>query len=280
MTLSDRKTGTREWSDHSVNCCLGCRHGCLYCYARQAALRWGKIDCGEDWTNERPDADAATVRQPTHKGIVMFPTCHDITVGNVGACLSMLVHLLHAENHVLVVSKAGPHVPRLLDTARALVGKGSPELRVSLTCLDERLAAFWEPGAPPPDLRLDALRAAFSRGLATSVSIEPLLEPARAYQIVAEAVLAGVDGEIWIGAANHLRARTAWVRNRLGSNLEAEICRIESGQTPEKMHDVWEALRGKPQIRWKDSYQKVLGIDAMGRPAAGPKGDELCQNQR
>jgi DNA repair photolyase len=260
-----RATGTREWSDHSVNCCLGCRHGCLYCYARQAALRWGKIEAAADWTNERADADAATSRRKKYQGTVMFPTTHDITAGNGGACLSALVGLLQADNRVLVVSKAAGHVPPLLMAAHHFArGRGQIELRVSLTCLSYEMAVFWEPGAPPPAERIEAIKSARRMGMEVSISAEPLLEPDLADNLVLKVMAAGAEGEIWIGAANQFRARTAWCRGMHG--LDAAISDIEAGQTPAKMRAVYEILNGNPQVRWKDSYQRVLGIDATGRP--------------
>ena len=269
--MTQRKTGTREWSEHSCNVCLGCAHGCLYCYARHNALRFGRIKCGEEWTNEVVNADAVAKRHPLYKGRVMFPTTHDITAGNGGACLSALIDLLRAGNQVLVVSKAGPHIPGILYAAWSLARwKGRLELRVSLTCLDRNIAAFWEPGAPSPGERMDALWTARDLGILTSVSIEPCLEPERLREIVAGAISPwsgrpGMKGEIWIGAANKLRARTAWVPNKLALGLEREIRLVEAGQTPEVMRRIYESLKANPQIRWKDSYQKALRIDALGR---------------
>jgi len=196
----------------------------------------------------------------------MFPTQHDITAGNGAACIATLNNLLRAGNRVLVVSKAGPHVPMVLDAARRLASKGtaSLELRVSLTCLSPETAAFWEPGAPTPRERLAAIREAARLDLRVSIAVEPMLQPECACGIVASAVAAGATGEIWIGAANLLRARTAWCAGRPG--LEDEIRRVESGQTPERMRWVYQLLRTNPQVRWKDSYQRTLGIDALGRP--------------
>jgi DNA repair photolyase len=265
----ERKTGTREWSEHSANCCLGCRHGCLYCYARLSALRFGRIENGEDWTNERPDADVANFQRRKYKGIVMFPTTHDITRGTAAVCLTTLVNLLDAGNRVLVVSKANMAVLTLLELVKRLgYGGGTLELRVSLTCLDPRIAAFWEPGAPDPRKRLVALDGASMLGIPTSISIEPLLDPDAVAEIVQAAHDVGVHGEIWIGAANHLRARTAWCRGSV-PELEKEIARLEECQTPERMRAVYETLKADPQIRWKDSYQRALGIDAFGRAQAG-----------
>lgn len=189
----------------------------------------------------------------------MFPTTHDITWSNAEACLSTLHHLLRAGNRVLVVSKAGLHVPAILDAARALAGPwGEIELRVTLTCLDEDLARFWEPGAPSPEERLAAIRDAVRRGLVVSLAAEPLLEPVRAQELVERALDAGVRGEIWIGAANHLRARTAWCKGLPG--LEEEIRRVQAWQTPQTIASIWSTLPKHPGIRPKDSYRKGLGL--------------------
>ena len=267
-----RKTGTREWSEHSVNCCLGCAHACIYCYGRANALRFGRIKRGEDWMTERVDADAANRARKRYAGVVMFPTQHDLSDGNRRAYYDCLFALLVAGNKVLVVSKAGMELPVLL--ARLLgdvAERGSDplpamrvEVRASITALDAATARFWEPHAPPPGKRLEALANCASLGIRTSVSIEPCLDVRAIPAIIAAAREAGVAGDIWIGAANHLRQRTAWVQST--SQLRGEILRIEAGQTPAAMRRIYKSLKANPQIRWKDSYQKALRIDAKGEP--------------
>jgi len=46
--MGKRRTGTREWSQHSANLFLGCEHDCRYCYARCSALRFGRIQSAEE----------------------------------------------------------------------------------------------------------------------------------------------------------------------------------------------------------------------------------------
>lgn len=265
----NKRTGTREWSEHSVNCRHGCTNGCVYCYARAQALRFGRISSGDAWTEE---VTAATPKIRLYRGRVMYPTAHDLTPANWAATGPVLFDLLGAGNDVLLVTKAHPDVmaalyARLLHIHRVVaraVSEGHLEIRVTIGALDPDILRFWEPGAPPPAARLEALRFIASWGIPTSVSIEPLLDANHVTDLVL-AVAHWTDGEIWIGAANKLRARTAWCRGRPG--LEEEILRIEAGQTPERMREVYKALRSHPQVRWKDSYQRVLGIDAEGREA-------------
>ena len=46
----------------------------------------------------------------------------------------------------------------------------------------------------------------------------------------------------------------------------AAIARVKAGQTPEEMRVVYRALKDHPQIRWKDSYKRVLGLDLPAKP--------------
>lgn len=255
---SKSRTGTREWAVQNVNCCFGCSNACIYCYARQVALRFKRIKNGEEWAKERINAKARTRNYPKYRGTVMFPSSHDITPGNHKACESALDRLLVARNQVLIVSKAR------LDLAQSLLspymGRGPAwniTFRVTMTHMSRRIGDFWEPHAPTYTERLAALCWAHSHGFATSVSCEPLLEAGRVEELVAQ-VDQYVTDTIWIGAANQLRARTAWC---LGPDDLATL-HVEAGQTKAAMRKVYEALKDNPKIRWKDSYRQALDLPA------------------
>ena len=44
--------GTREWAVKTVNCCTGCSHDCVYCYAKEMSHRFGQVADGQ-WASER-----------------------------------------------------------------------------------------------------------------------------------------------------------------------------------------------------------------------------------
>jgi len=266
-----RRTGTREWAEHSVNVCLGCRHGCLYCYAADIANRFnrrGRGDWGEVERTNWGKVDELAGRR--FSGRVMFPTTHDWTPGTREACSAALEHLLAAGNDVLVVTKGGAGVVN--DVGYAMHEAGcqvptcatpKPEMRFSITCLSEQVRAFWEPGAASINDRLAGLRRAHHWGMPTSVSCEPLLEPHRAAELV-EAVedlcvadQRGRGGEIWIGKANQLTRRTAWAWERV-AGIAGAVRQLEAGQSDEQVMRVYEQLRGHAKVRWKDSYAEVI----------------------
>ena len=123
---------------------------------------------------------------------------------------------------------------------------------------DSYKMAYWEPGAPCFGERMDCLREARHNGFNTSVSAEPLLTPwsvKRLYDTVAYHA-----NEVWIGAMNKIETR---VHIEEGKRRELEL--LEEWQTPEAMRAVYKCMRGCDKVRWKDSYQKALGL-------GGPRG--------
>jgi DNA repair photolyase len=279
------KTGTREWSGSSLNIQVGCSHGCLYCYGREAALRFGRIPNGAAWACPTLDWTAINKgyrlrkRQP-----IMVPTTHDITMHNWVYAVEMLRKVLAAGNQVLLVSKPDVGVWRSVREALADY-KGQIELRFTIGALTDEVARYWEPGAPSIRERLEALQEAHRDGWQTSVSCEPLLEPDHAMTLVST-VERFCTGTVWIGAMRHPRRRTAWYRKELERRLrlvegtlpllhaaeadlailEAKIQFLEAWQRPDappgepSMRRVYEALRGMSKVRWKDSFWKALGL--------------------
>ena len=277
-----KKTGTREWSDVSINCCLGCANACVYCYARQMALRAGRIRSGRDWAKERPRSLEEIARRPEygrkHRGVVMLPTSHDVTPGNREACLAVLGRLLAAGNRVLLVTKPRLEIMadvgalyqgRLVNWAVCGLGLGDCigprlEVRCSITCLDDDIRREWEPAAPEIQERIEVLRYLRGEGIATSVAIEPNLQPDRVDRLV-EIVDPLVSGTIWVGKLNKMAERLKWAldpQEGLCLDDRATLSKaadwLEAQQTDRKVMEVVEQLRGNAKIRWKDSYAEVV----------------------
>jgi DNA repair photolyase len=258
------KTGTREWSEHSFNCVKGCAHGCLYCYARDNRFNSKR---GADWTNE--ELTLPKVRK--FPGVVMFPTQHDFTAKTTAHCQTYLFDLLDKGNNVLVVTKSG------LDTVEKIIAvlkrfpREQSEIRFTLSQFSVEIGEFWEPGAPDIKKRMAGLFWANGQGVRTSVSCEPWLDTNAALYALVEAVSHHVTETIWIGHANKLRKRTGWAyspRTTVDAEqreaLDAAITIIEARQTKQESQKVYDALKGNPMVRWKDSYQKMLMIDSHG----------------
>lgn len=247
-------TGTKEWACRNCNCCKGCSHDCIYCYARFIAVRYKRLT-PQQWPDEVVQEHMVQKTYRQVDGTTMFPTTHDITPGNLQACETVLKKLLGSGSRVLIVSK--PHLACIQRLCAELVNwKAQVLFRFTIGLMDEDLRQFWEPGAPAFSERLASLRWAREAGYETSVSVEPLLEPWNVRSLI-DAVHPFVSHSIWIGKANQLRQRTAW---KLPPD-HPEIIRLLSWQTDEKVREIYDLLKGDPLIRWKDSYKKVIGIE-------------------
>jgi len=247
--MSRRKTGTREWAEHSVNIARGCQHRCAYCFARAMATRFGRAVDEEDWANIKVDRSKVEKRYPKKAGRIMFPTTHDIVPEIFGECVIVLKKMLNAGNQVLIVSK--PHFECILGLLAILSSwKDQVTFRFTIGADDDAILGLWEPGAPPFDERMASLVVAFENGWRTSVSIEPMLDAPNIERLV-EKTDPYVNGEIWIGKMNKIACRVV-------SMEKVEIARIEANQTDDKILKIVEALKGNPKIQWKDSIKEVI----------------------
>lgn len=260
------QTGTREWSEHSCNIQNGCGHQCRYCYARARMLQFKRFDKPKDWGTTYHRIRPAEVKKKRRKlkGVVMFPTTHDIEPEFLDECLAVLRKLLEAGNEVLIVSK--PH----LECIRTLCEELEPfrhqvMFRFSIGAMSNATLGYWEPGAPSSGERYLALDHAFNKGWNTSVSCEPYLGPPNLAVYLYDSLAPRVTDTIWFGKLNH-------IRQRCPDASEEEIARIERWQTDDSVLAIYESLKDEPKVRWKDSYQAVLarlGINVRGM--GGPK---------
>lgn len=249
-------SGTREWSEISYNIGLGCSHGCLYCYARANALRFKKLHDPDNWTSERMFSKQPRI--PRRRGVIMFPTQHDITPYYAGVALSAVEEMLRAGRHVLIVSK--PHFSVMELFVNALRGhtaacKEQVLFRFTIGSTDERVLRFWEPGAPPFYERLHSLALVHATGFKTSVSSEPLLGGIHDALNIYSTVARYVTDKVWFGPMNKARARTAWCKE---PGLERELDLIAAAQTEDELYGLYHALRGADKVAWKEPIRKII----------------------
>jgi DNA repair photolyase len=248
--------GTGEWAATNVNIQRGCEHDCLYCYAKQMAIRFGRATW-ESWGTPVLSHKQVKKGYGRRRGTIMFPSTHDITPLNIGECVTVLRKMLAAGNRLLIVSKPCVEcVWHLCDELSEY--KDRILFRFTIGSVDNSVLAFWEPGAPAFDERLAALKHAHSRGFETSVSCEPMLD-ARVDRVV-KAVAPYVTDAIWLGRAN--RMRNILKRNCPG---DAEALRradeLIAVWNDEALISLYERYRDNPLIKFKDSIKKVAGLE-------------------
>jgi DNA repair photolyase len=162
-------------SDYAVNCYSGCGHACVYCYAR-FATRFSHPR--EDWgafVDIKENAPQVLAREVKRKpvGRVMLSSVCDAWQPAEKSCLltrQCLEILLHYRYPVSALTK-NALAGRDLD----LLASGNAEFGVTVTTLEPQLAGIIEPGASPPQARLELLQAAKSKGIKVYAFIGPLL---------------------------------------------------------------------------------------------------------
>lgn len=244
--------GTREWADHNVNCIKGCSNNCRYCYAKVIGKRFGR--CTEDtWKHMTIRWDVVNKRFGKYPGRVMFPSTHDITEASEvkEACYRVIAALLGAGNNLLLTTK--PRLSVTTDITRLFAAYRSQlQFRFTITSIDNALLAFWEPGAPTYEERLESLQLAQDRAFPTSVSVEPFLDVDPLPLI--ESIVPFTTESVWIGPMNYIR------RNGLD---HAELLYYEDMRKRYEVRhlkSIYESLKGIPTIRFKDSLTNRLGL--------------------
>jgi len=262
MSSKKTPTGTREWAASSANCMDGCTNGCLYCYAKAQAIRFGK-ETAKSWEIERPREIAK--RFGKRQGTVMFPTSHDITTSNFKYCREMLWKLLEAGNKVLVVSKPSPYIIKQLCGDMPWV-KGNILFRFTIGSMDPSTLRFWEPKAPTFAERLYSLMWAHDNGWQTSVSMEPMLDTNHDNVIrLVKTVVPYVTDAIWIGKANKLSQRCLInAGGYMDQHTSDMILALEESQSDAAIIRLYDRVMSDPvlapKVKWKESIKKVVGI--------------------
>ena len=248
------RSGTREWASDTVNIQLGCENGCRYCYARCMMVKWLKRCTAEQWLEPVINQEKVDRGYPRYKGVVMFPSTHDITPLNISECLCVLDKLLDAGNQVLIVSKPRWSVIPLICESLAQ-WKKQVTFRFTIGSTDSRVLRFWEPNAPDFQERYACLKYAYHKGYATSVSCEPYLDqwPNHVYAATEECV----TDKIWVGMLRDFGNRV--VMDGVSPMQEARFVRpLKALQNPLIVKAMYATMKDLPKIMWKDSIRKVI----------------------
>ena len=247
-----------DWAKKSANFQIGCENGCLYCYAREMATRYGWKDSA-DWTNVRIREEELRKNIPNFGEVVMFPSSHDITPNNIEQTIQFLRKILEAGNQVLIVSK--PYYECITRICKEfLTYKDSILFRFTIGSTSDEVLKFWEPNAPDFKERLKSLEHAFKKGFQTSISCEPMLD--NRIDKVIKKVEPFVTETIWLGKANRLLGKTGRGRLEFNGVLTEETKRkaeeLNEWQSDENIIELYNRLKNNSKIRWKESIREVI----------------------
>jgi DNA repair photolyase len=183
--IYEPKGRAREYAKLALNIYKGCNHGCLYCFVPNATVttREEFIKIGNRLGDflERVKREAAALPTDHEPILLCFSTDPYPKMPNEFTLLTRrVIEVLTRYGHSFqVLTKGGRRALRDID----LYGPGDL-FATTLTLLDPAHSATWEPNAAPPAERMEALETAKSLGVSTWVSLEPVLNPASALEII------------------------------------------------------------------------------------------------
>jgi DNA repair photolyase len=179
-----------------LNPYLGCAHACRYCYADFMRRYSGHVESWGSFVDVKVDAPALLLRQlrKAERGRVFLSSVTDpyqpleARYRLARRCLEIL---RQARFPTGVLTKS-PLVLRDLDLFREFEGLG---VGITIGTDDERCRRLLEPGAPPLEARLEAVRKLVAAGVDAWVFVAPLLpcDPDRLVSLLAPL---GVAGEV------------------------------------------------------------------------------------
>lgn len=177
-----------EYAPLAINLYRGCGHGCVYCFApgvlyldrekfqNEAAPRPNMI---EKLKKDIPIA-AATYVGYEKRVLLCFTTDPYSPIDEIHQLTRHAITILHENGFTVnILTKGGHRAERDFD----LLGP-KDQFAVTLTSLSEKKSLEWEPKAATPAERIASLRHAHELGIETWASLEPVLDPAEAIQII------------------------------------------------------------------------------------------------
>ncbi len=169
--------------DVSINPYRGCEHGCVYCYARPSHA-YLDLSPGLDFeTKLTAKTNAVEVLRAT-----LAKPSYRVSPINLGAntdpyqpiekryriTRGLLETLLETRHPCTIITK-NAMIERDLDLLVPMAQQNLVQCFLSITTLDNRLAAKMEPRASAPHRRLAAVRALHEAGVPVSVMIAPII---------------------------------------------------------------------------------------------------------
>lgn len=194
----------REYSPLAVNLYTGCVHGCAYCFGPDIPPRKTPAEFQfnvQPRKNilEKLEKDCKKIEGDPRQILLCF-TCdpYQPTDQVSGVTRDALLILEKYHMNVSILTKGGMRAFRNFD----ILLRNDWEFGTTITTGDVNSAWAWEPNAAHIHDRVRAMRLAKEMGIKTWVSIEPVINPKEALEVI-EDIINAVDH--WkIGKINHM----------------------------------------------------------------------------
>ncbi|MEO0019371.1 MAG: radical SAM protein [candidate division WOR-3 bacterium] len=216
--------------DFCLNPYLGCTHGCLYCYA-SFMLRYSGIN--EPWgsfVEAKINLPEVLLKEAKRPGQVLLGTVCDPyqPVEEIFHLSRRALEILGSSGYQVEVMTKSDLVLRDLDLLKRFKGFS---VEMTITTIDEKVGAIFEPNAPSPFRRLKAVAELVQAGVETTVFFGPVLPYFSDSFEQISAVLSAIKRtgcqRVLIDKLNYLGTKMAIITPKLAQGFKPAIFAFE-----------------------------------------------------
>ena len=204
----------REYAPLAVNLYGGCPHGCTYCFGPGALRKNRQVFNGEVQPKknalERLKKDAARLNGDRREILISFVTDpYQPIEMDLGVTRQAIQIFIDHDLYFTILTKGGLRALRDFDLLQEY---HKARLGTTLVFTSQADADKWEPYAPSVDDRIIAIKHAHDRGIKTWVSLEPVISPAQALDLIRE--LHPIVDHWKVGKLNYKNLPVDWIAFR------------------------------------------------------------------
>ena len=181
--INEVPAASRMPFSYTINAYRGCSHACVWCFARPTHQYLG-LNTGEDFDRkivvkvnavERVRSEVASPKwSGAHIAMGTNTDPYQKAEGKYHLTRGIVGVLGEAHNPFSILTKS-TLVLRDLDVLTAAAARTDVRLNLSIGTLDRKVWRLTEPGTPPPDKRVEAVRRINDAGIPCGVLIAPIL---------------------------------------------------------------------------------------------------------
>ena len=177
----------KEFAPLAVSLYTGCAHACLYCYV-PSALRRSKEQFHTDIRPrdnilQRLEKDAKTLEGDDREILISFTHDPYQPIEDEKKITRQAIEILIAHSlRFTILTKGGMRAVRDFDL---LENYSKCSFGTTLVFINQKLADEWEPNAASTLDRFKAIQEADERNIRIWISLEPVIDPDQAFQLIA-----------------------------------------------------------------------------------------------
>ena len=196
----------KEYAPLACNLYMGCTHGCSYCYAPACMHR-----TSQSWHDHAVprknvlalfEKDAKAISGDSRRVLFCFLSDPYQPLERTQRLTRMGIKIAHRHNVKIDILTKGDTA--LIAEDLPLMKMADVHLGITLSFVDDDSRREWEPHASSVEDRFAILKRAHDAGIYTWVSMEPVIRPDEALEVIRRA---HADVDYWkVGKLNHNKA--------------------------------------------------------------------------